>query len=251
MLTKDDLRANANSVVTVFWTVFEVFTRLGLLSHVRETARSAHDTKAQESEAVKLGSNPFLQSIFAEVVRLRVVGIIPRVVTGGNFQLGEWSIPEGSILGIPSRTGAMNKNVWNAGTEEDPHPLEKFWEERFLIYADKPSSGPLRLRKQESALEQKLAASSSTQEQARSEPTFSLKGLNGSFTPFGGGPGICPGRHFAKQEVVCTLSKLVLNYDMELQIPRGWEPKMDTGFFPIGALPPADKVPFRIRRRQT
>ena len=234
----------------MFWTIFEVFARPDLLSCVRDIAKSAFDTRAQESESVKLGNNPLLQSIFAEVTRLRVVGIIPRMAVGGNFQLGEWSIPEGSILGLPSRTGAMNKDIWNAGTDKDPHPLEEFWEERFLIYPNKPNSGPL--RKRESASydsKQELTACSSILEKAPSEPTFSLKGLDGAYIPFGGGPGMCPGRHFAKQEVVCTLARIALNYDLELQVPKAWEPKMDPAFFPLGTLPPASKIPFKIRRR--
>lgn len=149
----------------MFWTVFEVFIRPGLLSRVREIAQSVCDTRAEESESVKLGGSPLLQSIFAEVMRLRIVGILSRVVAGGEFHLGEWSLPEGSILGIPSRTGAMNKKVWNAGTELDPHPLDKFWEDRFLIYPDKFDSGPLRnkelpsipasIKSQERTLQQK------------------------------------------------------------------------------------------------
>lgn len=249
-LRQVNIRATGNSVTAVYWATFEVFTRPDLLSRVRDIAQSAHDTSAQESESVKLGSNPLLQSIFAEVTRLRVVGMIVRVITGGDFQLGEWSIPQGSIVGLPSRTGAMNKDVWNAGTKEDPHPLEDFWEERFLIYPDNPNSGPL--RKKEIApchSKQEPTACSSTPGKAPGEPTFSLKGLNGAYTPFGGGPGPCPGRHFARQEVTCTLAKLVLEYDMELQVSKGWEPKMDTSFFPLGTLPPKDKVPFRVRRR--
>lgn len=232
----------------MFWTVFEVFIRPGLLSRVREIAQSVCDTRAEE---VKLGGSPLLQSIFAEVMRLRIVGILSRVVAGGEFHLGEWSLPEGSILGIPSRTGAMNKKVWNAGTELDPHPLDKFWEDRFLIYPDKFDSGPL--RKQGTAFDpsehKKSRAHSPTEIEAPREPTFSLKGLGGAYLPFGGGSGICPGRHFAKQEVVCSLAKLALEYDIELQVPSNWEPRMNTAFFPIGALPPVDKVPFRIRRR--
>ena len=234
----------------MFWTIFEVFTRLDLLARVRDIAQSAYDTRAQESESVKLGSHPLLQSIFAEVTRLRVVGIIPRVATGGDFQLGKWSIPEGSFVGLPSRAGAMNKDVWNAGTEEDPHPLGEFWEERFLIYPDKPHSGPLRRQESVSCSgKQEPTTCASIQEKATTEPTFSLKGLNGVYTPFGGGPGVCPGRHFARQEVVCTLAKVALQYDIEPQVPKGWEPKMDSAFFPIGTLPPANKVPYRIRRR--
>ena len=176
--------------------------------------------------------------------------MVARLVTGGDFQLGRWSIPEGSIVGLPSQTGALNKDFWNAGTEEDPQPLEDFWEERFLIYVNKPSSGPL--RRQETGFcsnKQGPAPRSSAAGLAPSEPTFSLRGLNRVYTSFGGSPAPCPGRQFAKQEVTSTLAKLALDYDVELQVPKGWEPKMDTSFFPLGTLPPKDKVPFRMRRR--
>lgn len=243
-------RVTANSVTAVFWTILEAYTRPDLLLRVIDIAQSAYDTRAQESESLKLGNHPLLQSIFAEVTRLRVVGIIPRHITGGDYQLGGWSFPNGSILVLSSRTGAMNKDVWNAGTPEEPHPLEEFWEERFLIYPDKPNSGPL--RKQNSVVsskKQEPAAPPSAQDKAPSEATFSLKGLNGAYIPFGGGPGICPGRFFARQEVVCTLARIALQYEIELRVEKRWQPRMDTAFFPIGTLPPAEKVPFRIRRR--
>lgn len=227
----------------MYWTVFEVFARPGLLSRVRDIAQYAHDTNAEEPESVKLETNSLLQSMFAEVTRLRVVGVLPRLVISHNFQLGEWSIPKGSVLGVPSQTGAMNRNIWNTGTEDDPHPLDKFWEERFLRYPNQPESGPLRKGSTFISNGQNLRA------QISSEPTFSLEGLTGTYLPFGGGVRICPGRHFARQEVMCTLAKLVLGYDIELQVPHGWEPKMDYRFFPLGTLPPAEKVPFRIRRR--
>ena len=234
----------------MFWTIFEVFTRPDVLLRVRSAAQSAHDTRTEESESVKLGNDPLLQSIFAEVTRLRVVGVISRIITGGDFQLGEWAIPEGSILGISSRTGAMNKDVWNSGTEENPQPLDTFWAERFLVYSDKPDSGPLRKPVSASGgSKRESTACSSTEDKAQAEPKFSLKGLNGAYIPFGGGIGMCPGRHLARQEVLCTLAKLVLSYDIQLQVPKGWEPKMSTSHFPTGALPPANKVPFKIRRR--
>lgn len=227
-----------------------MFTRPDLLTRIRDIAQSAHDTKTDESESIKLGSNPLLQSIFAEVTRLRVVGIMPRVVTGEDLQLGEWSVPEGSIVGLPSRSGAMNKGVWNVGTEDNPHPIEAFWEERFLIYPDDPRSGPLRRSEELSAsIDQNSKAHSSTLEKLSNEPVFSLKGLKSVYTPFGNGPGMCPGRHFAKQKVICSLAVLALHYEIEIQAPEGWEPRMDTSFFLTGTLPPKDKVPFRIRRR--
>jgi cytochrome P450 len=175
---------------------------------------------------------------------------MPRVVVEEDLQLGEWTFPKGSIIGLPSRSGAMNKSFWNAGKKDNPHPVEGFWEERFLIYPNDPRSGPLRKQKGlPLSTEQKPKKRPSTLERSSEEPMFSLKGLKSVYTPFGNGPGMCPGRHFAKQKVVCTLAILALYFDIEIQSPKGWEPKMDTSFFLTGALPPKDKVRFRIRRR--
>jgi cytochrome P450 len=249
-LTQTNARSTGNSAPAVYWAVLKVLARPDLVTRVRDIALSAHGARGQESESTKLGNNPLLQSIFAEVTRLRVVAMIARLITGGKFQLDRWSIPEGPIVGLPSRTGALNKDIWNAGTEEDPHPLEDFWEERFLLYDDKPSSEPLREQETEfCSSKQQPVECSLTPGKTPSEPTFSLRGLKCVYTSFSGGPAPCPGRQFAKLEVTSTLAKLVLDYDVELQVPKGWEPKMDTSFFPLGTLPPKDKVPFRIRRR--
>lgn len=214
------IRTTGNSAPAVYWAVFEVLSRPDLVTRVRNIAQSAHETRSQDPVSVELGNNPLLRSIFAEVTRLRVVGMVARLVTGGDFQLGRWSIPEGSIVGLPSQTRALNKDFWNAGTEEDPHPLRDFWEERFLIYADKLSSGPLRRQmtdfcsnKQEPALRSSGKASD--------EPKFLQRALNRVYTPFDGGLAPCPGRQFAKQAVTSTLAKFVLDYDVELQVPNG------------------------------
>ena len=229
-------------MAAVLWAVFEVFKRPALLTRVRSVVQAAYDLRHQESESVILGRNPLLQSIFAETTRLRVVGIIPQHVTAENFHLSEWLIPEGSILGLSSRAGAMNKEVWNTGVDGDPHPLDEFWAERFLVYPSNPRSGPLRKEKPS------VVAQCHTEENPE-QPRFSLKGTENVYTSFGGGSAICPGRHFARQEVLSTLARLVLYYDIELQVPDAWEPRMDPAYFPTGTLPPADKVPFRLRRR--
>lgn len=54
---------------------------------------------------------------------------MPRVVVEEDLQLGEWTFPKGSIIGLPSRSGAMNKSFWNAGKKDNPHPVEGFWED--------------------------------------------------------------------------------------------------------------------------
>ena len=69
----------------MLWTVFEVFTRVGLLSWFRNIAQSVHDTRAQELELIKLGGSLLLQLIFAESTRLRTVGIFFKVVDSFTF----------------------------------------------------------------------------------------------------------------------------------------------------------------------
>ena len=90
---------------------FEVLARPHLFSRARDISHAAHEARAEEPESIKLGNNPLLQSSFVETIRLRVVGLLARSPVHGDFQLGEWSIPKGSIIAIPSRFRAMNKDV--------------------------------------------------------------------------------------------------------------------------------------------
>ena len=63
------------------------------------------------------------------------------------------------------------------------------------------------------------ASSPTVGKENSNEPRFSLKGLKAVYTPSGGGSSLCPGRHFAKQEVLSTLAILVLQYDIETDVP--------------------------------
>ena len=80
---------------------------------------------------------------------------------------------------------------------------------------------------------------------------FSLKRLSSAYLPFDNGVTSCLERHFVRQEALCTLTILVLKYDIELQIPRNWESKMNNKCFSLKPLPSVEKVLFRIRRRVT
>lgn len=80
------------------------------------------------------------------------------------------------------------------------------------------------------------------------EPVFSLEGVAGCWLPFGGGQRMCPGRHFAKSEMLGTFAMLLSDYDLELSGDMdGIRP--DMRWYPTGTLPPMGKVPFRIRRK--
>ncbi len=89
---------------------------------------------------------------------------------------------------ISSYTSHMDPNVWNTGTNDDPHPIDEFWAERFLVHPTDPSSGPL---KKAVPTPQEHAPLTSVKDdvnrcvQPAEGPRFSTKGLSGIFIPYG------------------------------------------------------------------
>ena len=103
-------------------------------------------------DVTKLTSDALLQSIFAEILRLRVAALVVRQPTDAKgFSLpGGWHIKPKETISMSTRTELMDPGVWNAGDAVNPHPLDRFWAERFLVYPDDPQSGPLREPKRRS-----------------------------------------------------------------------------------------------------
>lgn len=233
------------------WFIFEIYRDPCLLSRVRKEVEASYLSSPENGEAKfnvsKLCSQPLLQSIYAETLRLRVALIVTRTPEHEHFDLAEWTFPPKRVIALSSRTAAMNPNVWNTGSPENSHPLCTFWAERFLVYPDDPMSGPQ--RKDTIAEEKNQKEMGSTEEQEK-EPKFSMDGVAGGWIPYGGGQRMCPGRHFAKQEIITTFAMLFTHYDIQLLIPKDNIPECDMKFFPFGGLPPTRKIPFRISRRQ-
>ena len=74
---------------------------------------------------------------------------------------------------------------------------------------------------------------------------FSLDGLAGAWIPYGAGMNMCPGRHFAKQEVMLTLALIVSNFDIQL---IGRRPRINWSTFGTGVLGPKGRTRCRIKR---
>jgi len=68
--------------------------------------------------------------------------------------------------------------------------------------------------------------------------------------PFGGGTSLCPGRHFAINEILAYVATVLRRFDME--IVEGQRVAVPLTSAPsIGTLPPDHDVRVRIRMRQT
>ncbi|KAH8168936.1 cytochrome p450 domain-containing protein [Sarocladium implicatum] len=239
--------SNANSVEAAVWYILEMMRDSTLMDRVRaEVAEAKHPAGVKPQELFdleKLCSLPVTQSAYAEVLRLRVSALILRRARH-DLDFDGWSIKKGERVCAAAISRHQDSEIWNTGTGTDPHPLMEFWADRFLVYPDDPSSGPLKTP---------AAAGGTTaisEENEGDKPRFSTAGLTNTFIPYSGGARLCPGRHFAKQEIILTAAATVSAFDIELRTPEGWVPKMDTAFFGGGTLPVKGKVPCRIRRRK-
>lgn len=244
-------RMNTNAVPAVAWLLVEFYRDQKLLSRAQaEIAVARKPTPGPEQaelDIVKLCSSPLLQSVYAETLRLRVALVITRTPEHEDFHMGEWTFRKNRPIVFSSRSAAMNPEIWNAGTVDDPHPLDQFWADRFLVDPSDPMSGPSR---KDPSQDGKTISKHVTLDKHEAKPYFSMEKVGGGWIPYGGGQRMCPGRHFAKQEIIGTFAMLFLHYDIELLTAKDWQPQPDMSYFPFGGLPPVGKVPFRIRRKK-
>lgn len=163
--------------------------------------------------------------------------MLNRTPVQSDFRLGQWVFRRGRFITLSTQVAAHDPEAWGPErTQGGKQPLDRFWAERFLVPA---KSG----RSQDQDQDQDQKGSSDARE-------FSLDGLSGAWIPYGGGSFMCPGRHFAKQEIMGSVAVFRAYYDLEIvDRPRGWMPKPDTYFYGVGAMPPGEKIPFRIRRK--
>lgn len=222
-----------------------------------------------------LTSSPLLQSLYVETLRLRVSVLIIQSAEFGPFKFKEWLLPKDKLILISSRLAHMDKHVWNTGSRGE-WPVEKFWAERFLVWEGEEGGGPLKKTKKpvqqigkareenekregcQTPLPSAPAPEMESKARRDCDPEryrsarFSTANLAGIWVPYGGGPGICPGRHFAKSNMLLATAMLFSAFEMELVGIGGSkrEPQVDLRYYGLGVLPPRGEVRFRIRKRR-
>jgi cytochrome P450 len=242
--------ANANAIVAAVWFLFFISKDPSLKRRVEAEMSTATKTSTStnpvEFSIKKLTDGPLLQSVYAETLRLRVAVQLNRTPEHGDYMLGPWRMQRGRMITLNTLIAGQIGSLWSQGGEGDPHPLTDFWGERFLVYPDDPTSGPLK------SLADKNKGGSTKKvldPEKRPEPTFTTEGLAGGFVPYGGGPWMCPGRHFAKQEMVGSFALFCYYFEIDFDEEEARKVEADMSFFGLGALPLKGQLPFRIRRK--
>ena len=244
--------ANANAIPAATWFLFEIMSDPQLQSRLREELQPAllspvAPAKVPTYNVEKLCSGPLLQSIYAETLRLRVSVVVGRMAQH-DLKFRGWDIRKGETVSVSNLTEAMDDTIWNTGSESDPHPLDTFWADRFLIYPNDPASGPLKHPRISKPGQSDQKMDEGPHLGNRGVPRFSLEGLTNSWIPYSGGPRLCPGRHFAKQEMISAAAIMMAAFDIEL-LENRQRPTVDDKYFGFGTMPPNNKIPCRMKRR--
>lgn len=219
--------ANSNATHAAFWLIRSIVrdpaVEQQFLLEIERARLPCANGHLVRYDLDALCAIPYLQSLYAETLRLYVANIVLRSPRGKDVSVGDWSIPRGEIVAIMSHPMHHDETKFNIGTPHHPHPLSEFWAERFLVLQN--SADPLHDQK---------------------TTRFSLKGTEGAWLPFGGGTNECPGRFFAKQEMLLTAALLIGNFDIQLDEDSV---EIDWRYFGTGVLGVKGEQPFRLSQR--
>ncbi|KAM7193863.1 cytochrome P450 [Rhypophila sp. PSN 637] len=254
--------ANINVHTAALWCLIEIIRDPDLLARIRSelSTITLSPTSCGPSAWIEaLMALPILQSVYAEVLRLRVdTGGVFRD-NHGELQINQWRFPKHSLVIVPTRPAHMDEAYWN--TRGGKKPLNCFWADRFLEYADDPESGPAlkgvaTIRSREKKHLQQAPHSQQHQQENEQKNKgvcgkFVTAGTSDSWIPYGVGERACPGRFFARREITAFCAILLQNFDMELLYDDGHHIPANSLFYGMGVERPRNKFPFRIRRRRT
>jgi len=224
--------ANANATHAAFWLIYSILsdstTEQRFLSEIRQAELPGMDQSFAVYDVDALCTIPFLQSLYAETLRLYVANIVLRSPRNADMVLGNWSVGQGDVVAAMSYPMHQDETRFNTGTPQEPHPLSEFWAERFLVCD----------------MRETLQGAS----QGQADMKFSLRGTKGAWLPYGGGSNECPGRFFAKQEMLITAALLIGNFEVKLE---GREAGIDWRYFGSGVLGVQGMLPFRLGPRKS
>lgn len=214
--------SHSNAIHAAFWMIYSIVrdaeAEQRFLREIRQARLTNVDEDLEVYDVDVLCSSPFLQSVYAETLRLYVANIVLRSPKHADLPVGGWSVRRGEIIAVMSHPMHHDETKFNTGIAQDPQPLSHFWAERFLV----PN--------------------------ADGDVKFSIKGSEGAWVPYGGGSYECPGRFFAKQEMLLTAALLIGNFKIQLQNDPA---EVDWRYFGTGVLGVKGKQPFRLQRRKT
>src|SRR4051794_8343065 len=130
-------RAAHNTVTSMFWMALDIFLNPDLLQKIRLEASSCIIERNESNlkfDTDALQQQPFLQAVFAETMRLRTHGCIPRR-PARDLDLHGWRFPKCSNIVACTTAAHLDSEFW-ASQKRGSYPADKFHPERFLQHSE-------------------------------------------------------------------------------------------------------------------
>jgi len=242
-----------NAVPTTFWVLAHVYSEPGLLAAIREETHCAvriDDTpsspctkKTKTIRLAALKTCPLLHSTYRETLRrianlssvrlvLHTHRITAPAVSGTKKTGGYYTLRRGDMIQIASGTIHASEAVWGADAGS-------FNARRFLSDSSSRNDNP-----------RAKDADTSTGER----PSFLSVPKNipsAAYRAFGGGSVICPGRHFAQNEILGFVALCVHMLDIvDAETGRAFKlPARDDRRIPLSVMKPVVEPRVKVRRR--
>lgn len=187
----------SNSAPTLYWTLWELFSRHEILTEVREELEAQAISGSKEhgfilDVATVKSKCPLLVSMFQETQRSRHVNPSFRKVLADTWLDRKYLLKAGNYLQMPGYPIHTNPDVWGHATEFNPY--------RFV-----PKKG-----------------------QEREVST------NG-FVAWGAAPYLCPARQFAATEILVMAALMAVRYDLQ-PLSGVWEKSPGLNFEDLSTL---------------
>ena len=239
-----------------FWLFWHMMRDRSLLAQATSEANDCCTTDTTEPrcfDTTKLCNQPLLQSSYAETLRMYVAVYIIRKPEYEDAQVLDYKIPKDKMVVVSSAMAHMDKRNWNLGVMEE-HPVDTFWAERFLSHSDNthrsPSVSSINNTHCTFSSPASTRPSSEVSDASPPKSRFSLNGYSGAWVPFGGGIHQCPGRHWVKLQMLLSFAIISAAFDIEF-LDGEKKLRVDIAKYGLGALQPAEKARFRIKRKKT
>ncbi|KFA54461.1 hypothetical protein S40293_07995 [Stachybotrys chartarum IBT 40293] len=181
---------HTNTIATCTWIVMELIKDPSLWRAVKEEVLEAQyfDHTGLKLNVEKLVSQPLLQSVYAEILRLYSRFLIARTATESVTVCG-YTLPKGSTVMTPVEASHLREDIWGAPS----HPASEFWAARHIVEIEAQDEHGSTTKRKE----------------------YSLGDRKKFFLPYGGGLSMCPGRNIGKVEVILCVSMLVQAFEVD------------------------------------
>lgn len=199
-------RLNANAIAVTTWFLLLTIQTPGLVLEIRRELKEVllpSDSPTEvRFDVAKLTAIPLLQGIYKEALRLGSATATARVVSN-DIEIDGYVLMKGGVVLMPVRVLHFDKAVFD--------DAESFKPQRWI-----------------------------TDENDTKESAQKIKSQTASLRTFGGGSGLCPGRYVAEQEILGSVSYLLMMFDIALkvgqEVPRP-DPRNLMGMSPLGKDP--------------